>query len=297
VVAAECDEMTLPAVVKTCQSPRHKDNSSLLVGTSLSRVNIPTQAKTGLEWATHGCGALFTDDFVNRLSQFGLEGTFKLFPVLWLYGEIAGKTTYGALAAEDGKALVKVQNPDFSRGHRLAGIGRGTLFRRHVAPFIQRVFPEVRLRNSECDGSVQSPAVHPLQVHAVPTEIRAPFGANKPGCIRRKNGKGSEQYQGGQHQSENEWFSRHRVLNLARTSLGDRVPVPAGCRLYARCQTDDQENSRVPHLSRFSKGGSTTNSAAELRSARTGEGARPHTAGGAAKSKSPALARRAFAEV
>ena len=41
------DEMTLPAVLKTHQSPWHEDKLVWFVGPSLRRMNIPTQAKTG----------------------------------------------------------------------------------------------------------------------------------------------------------------------------------------------------------------------------------------------------------
>jgi hypothetical protein len=41
-VAAESDDMTLPAVVKMRQSPWHEDNLVLFAGLSLRRVNIPT---------------------------------------------------------------------------------------------------------------------------------------------------------------------------------------------------------------------------------------------------------------
>ena len=34
-IAAESDEMTLPAVVQTCESPWHEDNLALLAGLSL----------------------------------------------------------------------------------------------------------------------------------------------------------------------------------------------------------------------------------------------------------------------
>jgi hypothetical protein len=54
------------------------------------------------------------------------------------------------------------------------------------------------------------------------------------------------------------------------------------CRLHR-----NQGVCRVPHLSCRRVGPATTARAAELRSARTGEGARPHTAGGAAKAKAP----------
>jgi len=42
---------------------------------------------------------------LNQLSQFGLEGTSKVFPRPSAPGRNAGKAMYGALAAEDGKAV------------------------------------------------------------------------------------------------------------------------------------------------------------------------------------------------
>jgi hypothetical protein len=44
--------MTLPAAVKTRHSPWHEDNLVLFGVPSLRHVNIPTQAKTGLERPT-----------------------------------------------------------------------------------------------------------------------------------------------------------------------------------------------------------------------------------------------------
>jgi hypothetical protein len=43
-IAAEGDEMALPCVMKALQSPRHEG--------MLSGDKSPTQAKSGLEWAT-----------------------------------------------------------------------------------------------------------------------------------------------------------------------------------------------------------------------------------------------------
>jgi hypothetical protein len=51
-VAAERDEMALAAVLKTRESPWHEDNLALFAGPRLRHVNIPTQAKRRLEWAT-----------------------------------------------------------------------------------------------------------------------------------------------------------------------------------------------------------------------------------------------------
>jgi hypothetical protein len=51
-VAAERNEVTLTTVLETRESPWHEDNLELFAGLRLGHVNIPTQAKTGLEWAT-----------------------------------------------------------------------------------------------------------------------------------------------------------------------------------------------------------------------------------------------------
>jgi hypothetical protein len=51
-VAAEGAEVTLTTALKPRQSPWHEDNLALFAGLRLGHLNIPTQAKRGLEWAT-----------------------------------------------------------------------------------------------------------------------------------------------------------------------------------------------------------------------------------------------------
>ncbi len=43
-ITTECDEVSLPGLVKSFQSPGHDAR--------VRQANCPTQAKTGLEWAT-----------------------------------------------------------------------------------------------------------------------------------------------------------------------------------------------------------------------------------------------------